>query len=269
MCLRTEPGLKWLVLGLIVFSCLITSCATQKNTLYLQDISDTTIAVNGNFEPRIQKNDVLQITVSSLNPEDAIIYNASNTVAPTGGGGASSGSTAALGGFLVDQQGFIQYPVLGAIKAEGLTKKELTDEIRNQLLQRKLLVDPVVSIRFLNYRVTLLGEVAHPTVVNVTNEKISILEAIGMAGDVTVYGKKENVLLIRDEGGKRVIKRLNLNDKNILNSPYYYLQSNDVVYVEPNKAKQYTGDKSRLVLPVIFSALSLAVIILDRLILND
>jgi polysaccharide export outer membrane protein len=267
MLLRTESSLKWLVLGLIVFSCLITSCATQKNTLYLQDIRDTTVTASGNFEPLIQKNDVLQITVSSLNPEDATIYNAGNTVSPASGGANMNGI--ALGGFLVDQQGVIQYPMIGAIKAEGMTKKGLTDHIHDQLVQRKLLVDPVVSVRFLNYRVTLLGEVAKPMVVNVTNERISILEAIGMAGDVTVYGRKENVLLIRDQEGKRVIKRLNLNDKSILSSPYYYLQSNDVVYVEPNKAKQYTGEKSRLLLPVIISALTLGVIVLDRLILNN
>ncbi|WP_246197709.1 polysaccharide biosynthesis/export family protein [Chitinophaga agrisoli] len=247
---------------------LITSCAAPKNTLYLENIRDTTFAVSGNFEPLIQKNDVLQINVSSLNPEDAVIYNASNTVVPGGGGGGTSGSSAALGGFLVDQQGMLQYPVLGPIKAEGLTKKGLTDYIRGQLVDRKLLVDPVVSVRFLNYRVTLLGEVTRPTVVNVTNEKISILEAIGMAGDITVYGKKENVLLIRDQEGQRLIKRLNLNDKNILASPYYYLQSNDIVYVEPNKAKQFTGEKSRVVLPIIFSGLSLLVIILDRLVLR-
>ena len=208
----------------------------------------------------------MQITVSSLNPEDATIYNAGNSVSPSSGGANMSGI--ALGGFLVDQQGMIQYPMLGSIKAEGLTKKQLTDNIRDQLTQRKLLVDPVINARFLNYRVTLLGEVNKPMVVNVTNEKISILEAIGMAGDVTVYGKKENVLLIRDQEGKRVIKRLNLSDKGLLNSPYYYLQSNDVVYVEPNKAKQYTGDKSRMLIPVIISALTLGVIILDRLILN-
>jgi polysaccharide export outer membrane protein len=267
MLLRTDSSLKLLVLGLIVLSCLITSCATQKNTLYLQDIRDTTVTVNGNFEPLIQKNDVLQINVSSLNPEDATIYNAGNSVSPTSGGANMSGI--ALGGFLVDQQGMIQYPMLGPIKAEGLTKKQLTDNIKEQLVQRKLLVDPVVSARFLNYRVTLLGEVNKPMVVNVTNEKISILEAIGMAGDVTIYGKKENVLLIRDQEGKRIIKRLNLSDRHLLNSPYYYLQSNDVVYVEPNKAKQYTGEKSRMLLPVIISALTLGVIVLDRLILNN
>jgi polysaccharide export outer membrane protein len=268
MHLRTEFSLKLLIAGFVIVSLLITSCAAPKNVLYLENLHDTTMAVTSNFEPLIQKNDVLQITVTSLNPEDAIIYNASNTVVPTGGGGASSGNTAALGGFLVGPQGYIQYPVLGAIKAAGLTKKALTDYIHDQLEQRKLLVDPVVSVRFLNYRVTLLGEVTRPTVVNVTNDKISILEALGMAGDITVYGRKENVLLIRDQDGQRIIKRLNLNDKNILASPYYYLQSNDVVYVEPNKAKQISGEKSRVVLPIVFSGLSLIVIILDRLVLR-
>jgi polysaccharide export outer membrane protein len=218
--------------------------------------------VKGNFEPVIQKNDILQITVSGMNLEDAIVFN-TPSMASTGTSGASGPQAV---GFLVSDQGFIQYPVLGQVKADGLTKSELTKYIRNQLEERKLLVDPVVSVRFLNYRVTILGEVAKPQVVNVSNEKITILEALGLAGDITVFGKKENVLLIRDVDGERTVKRLNLNSKEIFASPYYYLRSNDVVYVEPNKAKVATSDRARQTIPIILSSLSLIVIILDRLV---
>jgi len=221
--MRKKRG-PYLVLKTILItltSWTFTSCVSTKNAVYFNNVNDTTVqTVNAAFEPVIQKNDILQITVSSLNPQEAIIYNLPNAntgSAPAGMSGAAAGT-----GFLVDQQGFIQYPVFGQVKAEGLTTKALTDTLRNQFNQRKLLLDPVVNVRFLNYRVTVLGEVAKPAVVNVTSEKISILEALGMAGDITVYGKKDNVMLIREVEGQRTIKRLNLNEGNIFTSPYYF-----------------------------------------------
>lgn len=257
-------------LGLLCLSCLFTSCVSTKNAVYFNDVRDTVLLPSdSSFDPRIQKNDILQINVSSLNPEDVIIYNVSNMTSASGAGGANAGAGAMLGGFLVDEQGYIQYPVLGAVKVTGLTKKALTVYLHDQLIERKLLVDPVVSIRFLNYRVTILGEVNKPTVVNVTNEKISVLEALGMAGDITVFGKRNNVLLIREIDGQRIIRRIDLNDKGILNSPYYFLQPNDILYVEPNKSKVATADRSRQILPIILSSLSLLVIILDRLVINN
>ena len=105
------------------------------------------------------------------------------------------------------------------------------------MVEKKLLVDPIVTIRFLNFKVTVLGEVAHPNVITVPSERISLLEAIGLAGDLTIYAQRDNVLVIRDEDGKKITHRLNLNSTELFNSPYYYLKSNDVVYVEPNKSK--------------------------------
>ncbi|HEY8959952.1 polysaccharide biosynthesis/export family protein [Chitinophaga sp.] len=243
---------------------------STKNAVYFNDVRDTVLLPSdSSLDPRIQKNDILQINVSSLNPEDVIIYNVSNMTSASGAGGANAGAGAMLGGFLVDEQGYIQYPILGSIKVTGLTKKALTVYLHDQLVERKLLVDPVVSIRFLNYRVTILGEVNKPTVVNVTNEKISVLEALGMAGDITVFGKRNNILLIREIDGQRIIRRIDLNDKRVLNSPYYFLQPNDILYVEPNKSKVATADRSRQVLPIILSSLSLLVIILDRLVINN
>lgn len=257
-------------LGLLCLSCLFTSCVSTKNAVYFNDVRDTVLLPSdSSLDPRIQKNDILQINVSSLNPEDVIIYNVSNMTSASGAGGANAGAGAMLGGFLVDEQGYIQYPILGSIKVTGLTKKALTVYLHDQLVERKLLVDPVVSIRFLNYRVTILGEVNKPTVVNVTNEKISVLEALGMAGDITVFGKRNNILLIREIDGQRIIRRIDLNDKRVLNSPYYFLQPNDILYVEPNKSKVATADRSRQILPIILSSLSLLVIILDRLVINN
>jgi len=265
MFLRKDNLPLIIIVALILICCFFSSCVSTKSSVYFRDLPDTVMApVAGNFESVVQKNDILQITVSSMNIEDAVIY---NTPSMTNTGGVSSSGPQAVG-FLVSEQGFIQYPVLGSIKADGLTKSELTKYIHDQLEQRKLLVDPVVSIRFLNYRVTVLGEVNRPTVVNVGNEKITIMEALGLAGDITVFGRKENVLLIRETDGVRTVKRLNLNSKEIFSSPYYYLRSNDMVYVEPNKAKVAATDRTRQTIPIILSSLSLLVIVLDRLILK-
>jgi polysaccharide export outer membrane protein len=141
-------------------------------------------------------------------------------------------------------------------------------------LEKKLLLDPIVSIRFLNFRVTVLGEVGKPTVIPIPNEKISLLEALGLAGDLTIYGNRANVMVIREDvlpGKKeqRSIARVNLNSSELFTSPYYYLQSNDIVYVEPNKAKIASTSRAGQWLPVIFSGLSLAAIVADRLIRDN
>ena len=257
--------LSLIIIVPVLVCCLFSSRVSTKQSAYFRDIPDTTLApIKGNFEPVIQKSDILQITVSGMNLEDAVVFN-SPSMANTGG--SSAGGPQAVG-FLVNEQGFIQYPVLGQVKADGLTRSQLTTYIHDQLEEKKLLVDPVVSVRFLNYRVTVLGEVSKPGVVYVSSEKITIMEALGLAGDITVFGKKDNVLLIRETDGVRTVKRLDLNSREILSSPYYYMRSNDVVYVEPNKAKIGSNDRTRQIVPIIISSISLLVIILDRLVLN-
>ncbi|QHS63110.1 polysaccharide biosynthesis/export family protein [Chitinophaga agri] len=249
------------VVPVLICCFFFTSCVNTRKSVYFNNLPDTVIApVKGNFEPVVHKNDVLQIVVSSMNPEDAIVF---NTPSVTNTSIAGSGNQAT--GYLVSQDGYIEYPVLGKVKAEGLTKEQLTTYIRDELNNRKLMKDPVVTIRFLNYRVTVIGEVAHPSVVTVNSEKITILEALGLAGDITVYGKRENIMLIREVNGEKTIKRLNLNSSEVLSSPYYYLQSNDVVYVEPNKSKVAVATGSRTTIPIIISTLSLIVLAIDRL----
>jgi polysaccharide export outer membrane protein len=135
------------------------------------------------------------------------------------------------------------------------------------MISKKLLVDPIVSIRFLNYRVTVLGEVARPTVISVSNEKISLLEAIGLAGDLTIFAKRESVMIIREmENGKKLIKRINLNSTEIFTSPYYYLKTNDIVYAEPNKNRVASSSYVTQVLPIVLSALSLVVVVVSTLV---
>ena len=259
-------GKRFFLFSLCLWYILSVSCVNTKKIVYFNNIQDTTLqSSDADLESVIQKNDLLNINVSSLNAEASLVFNLPSQVTP-----ASSLSTAMTGGmagssqplgYLVSAEGTIKFPVLGSIQAAGLTKKQLEKEITASLIEKKLLTDPIVNIRFLNFRVTVLGEVAKPTTINVGNEKISILEALGLAGDLTIYGKRENVLLIREEGSKKVIRRLDLNSEKILTSPYYYLKTNDIVYVEPNNARIGSSSRTQQLLPIVLSALSFIAII--------
>ena len=244
----------YFVLFITVIIPVLASCVNTRKAVYFNDISDTTLISSLPIpESLIQANDILGITVSSLNPEASLIFNA-----------PASQASSNASGYLVNSDGYIQLPVIGNVKAAGLSKEQLKQSISKTLVDKKLLVDPVVSIRFLNFRVTVLGEVKSPMVIPVAGEKISLLEAIGFAGDLTIYAKRNNVLVIREENGEKTIKRLNLNSSELFNSPYYYLKSNDIVYVEPNKAKVANAGRGQVWIPAIFSALSFVAIIVDR-----
>ena len=253
------------ILFFFVFIFTLTSCINTRKAVYFNNIADSNIpATTKDMEPVIQHNDIIAIHVSSLNPEASLIFNTPKSTNNVSGRGATSVSGEA-NGYLVNPDGTIQFPVLGNLKAVGLTKSQLRTQIIQSLLDKKLLVDPIVDIRFVNFRVTVLGEVGRPAVVNVPNEKISILEAIGMAGDLTIYANRENVLLIREVDGNKEIKRLNLNSNEIFTSPYYYLRSNDIVYAEPNKTKVRGTSQSWQILPIVLASLSFLVIVADRL----
>jgi len=252
---------------LLIGSLLILgSCADTRKFTYFNNMGEGVIPSSiVNLEPVIQKSDILSITVTSPNPEATQMFNAPNMALSTNTQ-AGPGNIAPASGYLVSQDGFIDFPGLGKVMAAGLSKQKLKEEITQLLVNSKLLIDPIVTVRFLNYRVTVLGEVARPTVVTVPNEKISILEAIGLAGDLTIFARRDNVLLIREEKGSKVIKRINLNTSEIFSSPYYYLKSNDVVYVEPNNTKVASASRTQQLLPTVLSGLSFIAIILTRVI---
>ncbi len=242
---------------------MIGSCVSTKNIGYFNNARETEYASNPGAETAIQPNDILSITISSLNPEASAVFNTTN--GQSNYINTSNGNVAQPGGYLVNAEGFIQLPILGNIHSAGLTKKELKEKITNTIVEKKLLVDPIVSIRHLNFEVTVIGEVGRPMVIPVPNEKISLLTALGQAGDITVYGKKDNVLVIREINGKKAVKRINLNAADYLNSSYYYLKPNDIVYVEPNKNKLASVSRGRQLLPALLSGLSVVVIVLDRI----
>ena len=248
----------WLLLSTSLLS---VSCVNTRTATYFNDVNDATLTSNTPIpESVIQKNDLLSISVSSLSSEASAIFNTPNT-----SGVMTAGVNPTMAsGYLVSTEGTVQFPILGNVKAAGLTKEQFKESLVKSILDKKLLKDPIVSIRFLNFRVTVLGEVKNPQVVTVPNEKISLLEAIGLAGDLTIYAKRDNILVIREENGNKVIKRLNLNSNELLSSPYYYLKSNDVVYVEPNKARVASAGRSQQWIPIVVSVLTLAVIVVDR-----
>jgi polysaccharide biosynthesis/export protein len=229
------------LLSLLIVCVLIhylSSCRTVKQPpVYLQSGSDTSPArLASAYEPRIQKNDLLSILVRSMSLEPTVDlpYNPVGSVA-TGNSGATTY------GYLVDQKGNIQFPRLGSLSVEGLTKLELAEMIRKKLSGE--LNNPSVDIRFLNYKITVLGEVGRQGPYPIANEKVSILEAIGMAGDVTVYGKKNNITVIRDSSGVQKIGQIDLTKKEAFSSPYYYLQQNDVVIVDADIKKYKVADQ--------------------------
>jgi polysaccharide biosynthesis/export protein len=255
-------AIKYFSILIVMFT--FVSCVNTKNATYFSDQKNGSFAAPTVPKLVIQPNDLLSISVSSLNAEASAVFNQANNSGANTNNTTTTTTTAT--GFLVDGAGNIQYPFLGQVPVAGLTKEELKDKLTKALVDKKLLVDPILTVRFLNFKVTVLGEVAHPTVVTVPSERISLLEAIGLAGDLTIYAQRDNVLVIRDENGQKITQRLNLNSTELFSSPYFYLKSNDVVYVEPNKSKVASTGRSQVWLPVLFSALSLGVIVADRII---
>ncbi|MCX2740974.1 polysaccharide biosynthesis/export family protein [Pontibacter anaerobius] len=256
------------IMYILITLCILTftSCTNTKDAIYFSQIGNVEYSEfqAEDLEPVIQKNDLLSISVSSINPEATKIFNIHNLALNNSYSTANSTGTAA--GYLVDQEGFILFPYLGKFKAAGLTKKSLREAITSELVDRRLLIEPIVDVRYINYKVSILGEVAKPSVITVPNEKITLLEALGLAGDLTIYANRSNILLIREEEGKKKLTRIDLTTDELFASPYYYLKSNDIIYVEPNKAKIQSTNSTRQWLPVILSGLSVAVIAVDRFI---
>ncbi|WP_460924023.1 polysaccharide biosynthesis/export family protein [Pontibacter brevis] len=186
----------------------------------------------------IKPEDLLSITVMTLNPESNMLFN-TGVLQPVGNNSGvrqqQQGGNDAAQGYLVDDQGFIEFPVLGRIKLAGLTREEANNKLTAEL--RKYLEEPIVKVRYMNFRVTVIGEVSSPTVITAMDDNLNVIEALGMVGDMTLYGKREDVLVIREENGIRTMARLNLNDSKVFDSPYFNLHQNDVLYVEPDKAK--------------------------------
>lgn len=256
----------WLPAVICVF---FSACATTKNVTYFKDIPDSIqskqVALATYTTPVIQTDDVLQISIQTLDPAATTMLNQQSAASwpVTGNGGSNGSSGSGVSGYLVDRDGFVILPLIGKMMVKGKTTAEVRDDIYKKAAE--YYKDPVVNVRYANFKITILGEVSHPSSYVMPNEKVTLLDALGVAGDLTIYGKRENVLLIRDNNGKKEFARFNLNNSNLFTSPYFFLQQGDVVYVEANKAKIASTDAARLrTLTIITSAVSIITLIITR-----
>lgn len=212
-----------LCFGVIV----LHSCTTKQDVVYFQNAkSFETVVDTDTFKAKLKIGDIVSVYVSTLDPTVTQPY---NLIIQSGSGGQ-------LIDYLIDVDGNIDYPVLGKVKLVGLTVEEAKELFKKKFSEGQLLKDPVVMIRVLNFRITVAGEVRSPGVYPVSGERVSILEALGMAGDLTIKGRRDNILVVRDFNGTKTYTRIDLTNKEVFNSPVYYLTQNDYVYVEPNNS---------------------------------
>ena len=233
-----------IVFAAAVFCC-VASCSseTYKKINYLQDVNDeTSMSMVINKGIIIQPQDQLSISVNSRDPKMATPFNLSVSTHYSGSELGASSSSTRITGYIVDNAGNINFPSLGTVHVSGLNRWELQDLIKDMLSDSGLLRDAVVTVEFLNFKVSVLGEVTAPGTYSVTGDKITIFQALALARDLTIYGQRDNVRVIREQNGKRQIYVLNLTDSEIFSSPAYYLQQNDVVYVTPSKVRAGQGE---------------------------
>lgn len=216
---------------------LMMSCNTSKNIVYLQDVTTNSPE---NIDPeqtiKIQPKDMMSIIVSSKDPELASMFNLP-VVSYQAGGENVNTSNQRLLGYVVDNNGDINFPILGKIHAAGLSRWQLQEKIKNELKERNLLKEMMVTVEFMNFKVSILGEVKQPGTYSIEGDKVSILEALAMAKDLTIYGMRDEVYVIREQNNERHTYKLDLRSEKIFESPAYYLKQNDIVYVQPNKVR--------------------------------
>jgi polysaccharide export outer membrane protein len=243
------------------------SCVSRKQLAYLRDVTSESVnEINKNMqtqpETRVKITDALVITVSALDPEAVLPYNLPNVAyaTPTS---ENLPTTPSFQYYTVDANGDIDFPVLGKLHVVGMTQSEVIDMIKGRLQGQ--LNNPIVSMRFLNAKVTVLGEVKNPGSYPLNNGGMTLLEALGAAGDLTQYGRRDNILITRENNGKIEFARLNLQSEDIFTSPYFYLQQNDVVYIEPNQARTTSNQSLSLWLSLVGTLSSATTVVVSVL----
>jgi len=260
------------ITNIIAIACtivLFANCKTPQRTIYFNenvpnDASVQVQKIDRIKEPIVQPDDILAVTITTISSitekTPLTIFSEGGTTygitATTGAGGPAMGATGAGGNaYLVDADGYMDFPVLGKVKAAGLTVRQVKDLLAQKL--KDYVKDPVVEARIINYKVTVLGEVNHPGFVIAPNQKINILDALAASGDIPITGRKDNVLIIRETEGTREFAHLNLNSINVFSSPYYNLKQNDIVYVSPSRIRrQQSNEFVQFYLPVFTTLLS-------------
>ena len=234
---------------------MLSSCATVKDIAYFQNkVVNQPEKIDKHAGIVIQPKDMLSIVVSSRNPELVTMFNLPVVSYQAGSEIVAGGGAQRILGYVVDNAGCIDFPVLGPLAVAGMTRWELAEMIKTKLIKGGLLTDAVVTVEFMNFKVSVLGEVNAPGTYTIEGDKVTVLQAISLARDLTIFGMRENVSVIRERDGERTIYQINLCDVNLFKSPAYYLQQNDIIYVEPNKekARQSTTDDKTLRMTSIF-----------------
>lgn len=253
-------------LAAIFIISLLASCGSLKELQYLQGNIDTSAYRDINYiEPVIQKGDLISITVYSDNQLASAVYNqggtSTTTVASPGTTTQQGASNVAGAGYLVNQDGVIQLYAIGTLKVEGFTKKQLGDYLVKQYVDKNLLKNPFVEVRFQNFKITVIGDVTAPGAKTFATEKVSIFDALAQAGDLTAYAKRSNVLVVREANGIRQFARLDLTNPTVFSSPYYFLQQNDMVVVDPTKLKATLTDQTLRNITIATSIISIGALI--------
>ena len=243
-----------LLFSISVITCLLSSCGNARKLAYFNNITHDSVASihKVNLQTIINKNDILDINISTLDEITTRQLNASSI-----GGGLSENSR----GYLVDDNGVVKLPLLGIIKAEGLTKYQLADYITKALVEKQLAKEPIVTVRIVSFKITVLGEVTRPGNIPVPTERITLPEALAAAGDLTVYGKRDDILLIREKDGQRIMKHIDLNKGQIFDADIYNLQNQDILYVSPTQNRAGSIDRSGQVISIVASVISLAIVL--------
>ena len=231
--------MKKILYLLLLPAIMSVSCNSSKNVVYLQDLvpNQTEVIANLN-EIKIQPRDQISITVSCREPEIANLFNlvtAQRTMMPSGVQYNSGQGIMSV--YTVSADGTIDFPVVGDISVSGLTRTQIAAKIKDRLVSDDLVKDPVVTVEFINLHFAVMGEVARPGSYNINNDRVTLLDALSQAGDLTIYGKRDRVSVIREQDGRRMTYTVDLRSRDLFDSPVYYLQQNDVIYVEPNNAR--------------------------------
>ncbi|GAB3904361.1 polysaccharide biosynthesis/export family protein [Larkinella knui] len=254
----------WLI-GLCIW---LTGCVSSKKLVLYQKggVGKDTIALAPRYISTIKVGDVLSVQVSSFSPEATALFNPYTAITAMSGTSSMQNSPTTplpyLPGYLVSEEGQIELPLIGKFTVQGLTNSQAAKQIRQKLLD--YLKEPTVNVRNLNFQISVTGEVARPSLFTIPNEHITLPEALGLAGDITIFGQRTNVLVIREENGVRTFNRVDLTKRDLFRSPFYNLHPNDIVYVEPGKARIANADRTYQLVPIILSALSIIAIVITR-----
>ena len=242
---------------------LFFSCASKKDIVYYQNINETDTTVpTVSYEVKIQPDDLLMIIVSAEDPEIAMPFNLTSVIVPNTANLQAAVGQQTIQYYLVDKNGNIEFPVLGKLQVGGLTRTEVLQSLKDKI--GVYIKNPIINLRIMNFKVSLQGEVNLPGTFSITSERLTLMEALSMAKDLTIYGRRDNILIIREINGVKSYNRVDITQADFINSPFYYLAQNDVIYVEPNKTKvnaAAVGPNTSVIISAVSILISLSVLI--------